>query len=84
LRDGESVDFVTGAKTVHGTLQIFTDGSVYRVYWQPQGHPERYVLANAGENSVRLIATPPQGLPPHDGAPGTSMPEQQVLSCPSL
>lgn len=84
LRDGEAVDFVAGGKTVHGTLQLFKDGSVYRAYWKPQDHEERYVLANAGANSVRLIATPPQGTSAGESGPGTSMPQQQVLSCPSL
>jgi hypothetical protein len=84
LRDGEAVDFVAGGKTVHGTLQVFKDGSVYRAYWQPRDHADRYVLANAGANSVRLISTPPQGTPAGDSAPGTSMPQQQVLSCPAL
>ena len=84
LRGGEPVDFVAGGKTVHGTLRVYVDGSIYRAYWQPQGSAERYVLANAGTNSVRLISTPTRGVPANGGEPGTPMPPQQVLSCPSF
>ena len=84
LRDGEPVDFIAGGRTVHGTLRVLTDGGVYRAYWQPQGRPERYVLATAGADAVRLIASPPQGTPAADGMPGTSLNPQQVLSCPAL
>jgi hypothetical protein len=84
LRDGEPVDFVAGGKTVHGTLHVLTDGAIYRAYWQPQGRPERYVLANAGADAVRLVVSPPQGTPATDGMPGTSLNPQQVLSCPAL
>ncbi|MDE1182224.1 hypothetical protein [Paraburkholderia sp.] len=83
LRDGEPVDFIAGGATAHGTLHVFKDGSVYRAYWQPQGSVDRYVLANAGENSVRLIVTPPQGTPATDGQPGTTLAPQHVLSCPA-
>ena len=84
LRDGEPVDFIAGGKTVHGTLHVLKDGGIYRAYWQPQGRPERYVLANAGTDAVRLIATPAQGTPATDGMPGTTLNPQQVLSCPTL
>ena len=84
LRDGEPVDFIAGGKTVPGTLHVLKDGGIYRAYWQPQGRPERYVLANAGTDAVRLIATPAQGTPATDGMPGTTLNAQQVLSCPTL
>ncbi|AUT62834.1 hypothetical protein [Paraburkholderia terrae] len=84
LRDGEPVDLIAGGKTVHGTLYVLKDGGIYRAYWQPQGRPERYVLANAGTDAVRLIATPAQGTPATDGMPGTTLNPQQVLSCPTL
>ena len=84
LRDGEPVDFIAGGKTVRGTLHVTMDGGVYRAYWQAQGRPERYVLANAGTDAVRLIAMPTQGTPATDGMPGTTLNPQQVLSCPSL
>ncbi|MFL9904480.1 hypothetical protein PQR71_41195 [Paraburkholderia fungorum] len=84
VRDGEPVDLVSGAKTVHGKLLVFGDGGVYRAYWQPENSSEKYVLANAGENSVRLVSTPPQGTPAQNGAPGTTLTPQRVLSCPSL
>jgi len=84
LRDGEAVDFVAGGKVVPGTLHVTTDGGIYRAYWQPQGKPERYVLANAGTDAVRLIATPVQGTPATNGMPGTTLNPQQVLSCPAL
>lgn len=84
LRDGEPVDFIAGGKTVHGTLHVLTDGSIYRAYWQPEGRAERYVLANAGSDAVRLIAAPPQGAPAANGMPGTTVGPQQVLSCPGF
>ncbi|MFT4065872.1 MAG: hypothetical protein QM685_14035 [Paraburkholderia sp.] len=84
LRDGEPVDFVSGTKTVHGKLLVFSDGDVFRAYWQPANSPEKYVLANAGTNAVRLVASAPQGTPAPNGNPGTAMPPQRVLSCPSL
>ncbi len=84
LRDGEPVDFIAGGKTVPGTLHVLSDGGAYRAYWQPQGRPERYVLANAGTDAVRLIATPMQGTPAANGLPGTALNPQQVLSCPAL
>ncbi|MGT2474472.1 hypothetical protein [Paraburkholderia terrae] len=84
LRDGEPVDFISGGKTVPGTLHVLKEGGIYRAYWQPQGRPERYVLANAGTDAVRLIATPAQGTPATDGMPGTTLNPQQVLSCPTL
>ena len=84
LRDGEPVDFIASGKTVRGTLHVLKDGGVYRAYWQPQGRPERYVLANAGTDAVRLIATPAQGTPATDGMPGTTLNPQQVVSCPAL
>ena len=84
LRDGEPVDFIAGGKTVRGTLHVMKDGGIYRAYWQPQGRPERYVLANAGTDAVRLIVTPTQGTPAADGMPGTTVNAQQVLSCPAL
>lgn len=84
LRGGESVDFVAGGKTVHGTLLVMADGSLYRAYWQPQGSPEKYVLSGAGTNSIRLISTPTQGVPAGSGQPGTTLPPQRVVSCPVL
>ncbi|MEM5372139.1 hypothetical protein V4C53_39805 [Paraburkholderia azotifigens] len=84
LRDGEPVDFIAGGRTVRGTLHVTMDGGIYRAYWQPQGRPERYVLANAGTDAVRLIATPAQGSPAADGMPGTTLNPQQVLSCPAF
>jgi hypothetical protein len=84
MRDGEPVDLVSGAKTVHGKLLIFGDGGMFRAYWQPANSPEKYVLANAGENTVRLVSTPPQGTPATNGEPGITVPPQRVLSCPML
>jgi hypothetical protein len=84
LRGGEPVDFVSAGKTVHGVLQVFVDGSVYRAYWQPDGGHELYVLANAAANSTRLISTPPQGQPAGAGQPGTVFAPLDVLSCPTL
>jgi hypothetical protein len=81
---GETVDFVGGGRTVHGALQVFFDGSVYRAYWKPEGSHELYVLASAGTNSTRLISTPPQGEPAGDGQPGTTLQPLNVLSCPAL
>ncbi|WP_248324591.1 MULTISPECIES: hypothetical protein [unclassified Caballeronia] len=86
LQEGARADLVQGDKAVHGALHIYRDDAVYRVYWQPDGSAEQYVLANAGEsageNSVRLISTPPRGSKV-DAGPGT-LPPQQVLSCPAL
>ncbi|MFC6308632.1 hypothetical protein [Paraburkholderia dipogonis] len=84
IRDGEPVDLVSGARTVHGKLLVFGDGGVFRAYWQPDNSPEKYVLANAGVNSVRLVSTPPQGTPAQNGQPGTALAPQRVLSCPAL
>ena len=84
LRDGEPVDFVGGGKAVHGKLLVFNDGDVFRAYWQPDASPEKYVLANAGANTIRLVSTPPQGTPARSGEPGTAVPPQRVLSCPVL
>jgi hypothetical protein len=75
---------VGGGKTVHGVLQVFVDGSVYRAYWQPDGGHELYVLANAAANSTRLISTPPQGQPAGAGQPGTVLAPLNVVSCPAL
>jgi hypothetical protein len=84
VRDGEPVDLVSGAKTVHGKLLVFGDDGVYRVYWQGENSAEKYVLANAGGDSVRLVSAPPQGTPAQNGAPGTTLAPQRVLSCPAL
>ncbi|MGF6662071.1 hypothetical protein QF000_003716 [Paraburkholderia atlantica] len=84
LRDGEPVDFVGGAKTVHGKLLVFSDGDVLRAYWQPDDSPEKYVLANAGADEVRLVSSAPRGTPAPAGQPGTPMQPQRVLSCPNL
>ncbi|HEX7933304.1 MAG TPA: hypothetical protein VF573_09550 [Paraburkholderia sp.] len=84
VRDGEPVDLVSGAKTVHGKLLVFGDNGVFRAYWQPANSAEKYVLANAGENAVRLVATPPQGSPATHGEPGTTLGPLRVLSCPTL
>ena len=83
LRDGEPVDLVGGGKTVHGKLLVFGDNGVFRAYWQPGNSPEKYVLANAGPDAVRLVSTPPQGSPARDGEPGTQLGPQHVLSCPA-
>jgi hypothetical protein len=84
LRNGEAVDLVGGGKTVHGKLLVFGDGDLFRAYWQPDGSPEKYVLANAGTDSVRLVSSTPRGTPAQNGKPGTVMRAQQVLSCPAL
>lgn len=84
LRDGEPVDFVSGGQTTHGRLLVFRDGSLFRTYWQPVGSEEKYALANAGPNRVRLISTPPQGSPARDGTPGVMSQPLLVLSCPKL
>jgi hypothetical protein len=84
LRAGEPVDFVRGGSAVHGALQVYVQGSVYRAYWKPEGSHELYVLASAGAHSTRLISTPPQGEPAGDDQPGTSLPPLDVLSCPTL
>jgi hypothetical protein len=83
MRDGEPVDLVSGAKVVHGRLLVFSDDAVFRAYWQPDNSPEKYVLANAGVNTVRLVSTPPRGTPARNGEPGTAVPPQRVLSCPA-
>lgn len=82
LREAEPVTFKSGGNSVRGMLHVYKDDSVYRVYWQPEGRADSYVLANAGENSVRLVATPPRGSK-IDAGPGT-LPQQNVLSCPAL
>jgi hypothetical protein len=84
VRDGEPVDLISGAKTVHGTLLVFGENGVFRAYWQPENSAEKYVLANAGDNAVRLISTPPQGNPAAPGEPGTTLGPLRVLSCPKL
>jgi len=84
LRDGEAVDFLSGGQTTHGRLLVFRDGSLFRAYWQPQGSEEKYALANAGPDSVRLISTPPQGSRARDGKPGIMSQPLLVLSCPKL
>jgi hypothetical protein len=84
LRDGEAVDFVSGGQATHGRLLVFSEGPLFHAYWQPQGSEEKYALANAATNGVRLISTPPQGTPVSDGRPGTALPPLQVLSCPKL
>jgi hypothetical protein len=84
VRDGEPVDLVSGGRTVHGKLLVFGDGGVFRAYWQPENSQEKYVLANAGTDKVRLVSTPPQGSPATNGEPGTQLAPQQVLSCPTL
>ncbi|MGF6290009.1 hypothetical protein [Paraburkholderia youngii] len=84
LRDGEPVDFVGGGTTVHGKLLVFSDGDVFRAYWQPNDSPEKYVLANAGADAVRLVSSAPQGAPAPAGQPGTAMQPQRVLSCPNV
>ncbi|APA88536.1 hypothetical protein BJG93_24640 [Paraburkholderia sprentiae WSM5005] len=84
LRDGEPVDFIRGGRTVHGKLLVFSDGDVYRAYWQPDNSPEKYVLANAGADAVRLVSSAPRGTPAPAGQPGTALRPQRVLSCPML
>ncbi|WP_310630540.1 hypothetical protein [Paraburkholderia sp.] len=92
LRDGEAVDFSSGGQTAHGKLLLFHDGALYRAYWRPTGQPagsppasaEKYALANAAPNGVRLISTPPQGTPANDGKPGIDTPPLNVFSCPKL
>lgn len=82
LREGESVNFWRGGTVRHGALHVYKDGEVYRVYWQPEGSGNVYVLANEGTASVRLILTPTRGTKVETG-PG-SLPKQNVLSCPDL
>jgi hypothetical protein len=84
LRTGEAVDFISGGQATHGKLLVFSEGPLFHAYWQPQGSEEKYALANAAPNGVRLISTPPQGTPASDGKPGTAMPPLRVLSCPKL
>lgn len=84
VRDGEPVDLIGGGKTVSGKLLVFSDNGVFHAYWQPENSPEKYVLANAGTDSVRLVSTPPQGTPATNGEPGTPLGPQHVLSCPAL
>lgn len=84
LRNGEAVDFVSGGHATHGKLLVFADGQLFRAYWQAQGGEEKYALANAGPNSVRLVSTPPQGTPATDGKPGIMTQPMRVLSCPKL
>jgi hypothetical protein len=84
LRTGEPVDFVSAGRTVHGTLLVYRDGDLYHAYWQPEGSPEKYALANADTTSVRLISTPAQGVPADNGAPGSTLAPQRVLSCPTF
>jgi hypothetical protein len=84
VRDGEPVDLVSGARRVHGTLLVFGGNGAYRAYWQPENSAEKYVLANAGDNAIRLVSTPPQGTPVKNGEPGTALAPQTVLSCPTL
>lgn len=84
VRNGEPVDLVGGGKTVHGKLLVFGDSGVFRAYWQPENSPEKYVLANAGVDTVRLVSTPTQGTPVSNGEPGTTLAPQRVLSCPAL
>jgi len=69
VRDGEPVDLISGMKTVHGKLLVFGENGMFRAYWQPENSAEKYVLANAGENAVRLVSTPPQGTPPRTANP---------------
>ncbi|EKS69536.1 MULTISPECIES: hypothetical protein [Caballeronia] len=82
LREGESVNFWRGGAVRHGALHVYKDGEVYRVYWQPEGSGDIYVLANEGTSAVRLILTPPRGTKVDTG-PG-SLPPQKVLSCPAM
>jgi hypothetical protein len=82
LREGESVNFWRNGNVRHGALHVYKEGEVYRVYWQPEGSGDVYVLANEGINSVRLILTPTRGTKVDTG-PG-SLPPQKVLSCPAL
>ena len=84
VRDGEPVDLISGAKTVHGKLLVFGEKDVFRAYWQPENSAEKYVLANAGDNAVRLVSTAPQGSPATHGEPGTMLGPLRVLSCPRL
>ncbi|WP_328809388.1 hypothetical protein [Paraburkholderia hiiakae] len=84
LRSGEPVDFVSAGQATHGVLLVFSDGPVFRAYWQPQGSEEKYALANAGPDGVRLVSTPPQGTPTTGAQPGVATQPLQVLSCPKL
>jgi hypothetical protein len=84
LHEGDPAFLTQGGRRTHGVLHVYRDDALYRVYWQPDGSAERYVLANAGENQVRLVATPPRGTQVEKmEGPGT-LPPQQVLSCPAL
>lgn len=84
VRNGEPVDLVGNGKTVHGTLLVFGDNGLFRAYWQPENSAEKFVLANAGVDTIRLVSTPPQGSPAQAGQPGTTLAPQRVLSCPAL
>jgi hypothetical protein len=84
LRNGEPLDFVGSAKTVHDELLVFSDGDVFRAYWQPDDSPGKYVLANAGTDAVRLVSSAPRGTSAPGGQPGTAMRPQRVLACPML
>ena len=84
VRGGEPVDLLGNAKTVHGKLLVYSDNGLFRAYWQANDGTEKYVLANAGDNAVRLVSTPPQGQPAEQGKPGTTLGPLRVLSCPSL
>jgi hypothetical protein len=84
VRDGEPVALVSDAKTVHGKLLVFGDAGIFRAYWQPDNGAEKYVLANASVNPVRLVSTPPQVTLAEAGEPGTVLGRQHVLSCPAL
>ncbi|KMZ12218.1 hypothetical protein BHUM_04949c [Candidatus Burkholderia humilis] len=82
LREGENVNFNHNGRLTHGVLHIYKDGEMYRVYWQPIGNAEQYVLAFDDNNTVRLISNPPHGEKVDTG-PGV-LPSQRVLSCHAL
>jgi hypothetical protein len=82
LREGESVNFNHNGTLTHGVLHVYKDGEMYRVYWQPIGSAEQYVLAFDDNHTVRLISNPPHGEKV-DAGPGV-LPPQRVLSCPAL
>ncbi len=55
-RDGEPVDLISAMKTAHGKLLvIFRNGHVSAPTGSPKTAPKKYVLANAGEDAVRLV-----------------------------
>ncbi len=76
------MNFTQDGKLTHGVLHVYRRRPVHDRHWQPIGSSELYVLANAGDGSVRLIANPPRGEKADTG-PGI-LPAQKVLSSSAL